>query len=209
MRGHAQRQGLVGHGPSPVALRCAAMVGIALIGATLMAAPATAKVERADDSAFIVTHEFDIAAAPASVWATLVKPERWWSAAHSWSGNAANFRMTPVPGGCFCETLPAKDGQRTGFAEHARVIHAKPGELLRLSGALGPLQSEALTGTLTFTLAPGAAGTTKVKLDYIVGGVSRMPLKSVAPAVDKVLGEQMTRLQAAVQPQSVQPKAMR
>ncbi len=134
---------------------------------------ALAKVDKADDAGFVVSFDLDIAASPDALWATLVTPKNWWSGEHSWSGDAANFWMTPVQGGCFCETLPtSKTRKKPGFVEHARVIYADPGSTLRLSGVLGPLQSEALTGTMSYTITPGAggAGTSKLKVDYVLGG---------------------------------------
>lgn len=174
----------------------------ALALAGLGSTAALAKVDKADDAGFVVSFDLDISASPSVLWATLITPKKWWSGEHSWSGDAANFWMKPVQGGCFCETLPkSKTRKSSGFVEHARVIYADPASTLRLSGVLGPLQSEALTGTMTYTIKPGASGakTSKLKMEYVVGGYSRIPLKSVAPLVDKVLGEQMARLKAAAE----------
>ncbi len=52
--------------------------------------------------------------------------------------------------GCFCERFP----DRQGSVEHARILYIQPPQMIRLSGALGPLQAEAVVGTLTFKLAP-------------------------------------------------------
>lgn len=162
---------------------------------------AIAKVDAAEDTHLAVSTELDIAAPPQALWAVMVTPSRWWSGEHSWSGDARNFWMTVRPGGCFCETLPpSKDRKARGFVEHARVIYADPASLLRLSGVFGPLQSEALTGTMSFTIKPGADGkTSKLEMTYSVAGYSRIPLKPVAPVVDKVLAEQMQRLKVAAE----------
>ena len=53
-------------------------------------------------------------------------------------------------------------------------------------------------GTLTITLGGTKEGTHLV-FDYVVGGYSRFKLEEIAPAVDKVLGEQLTRLVDAAQ----------
>ncbi len=66
--------------------------------------------------------------------------------------------------------------------------------MLRLSGALGPLQGEALSGTLTIKIVPGKDGTSAVTFEYVVGGYSRMALTELAPAVDGVIAEQHRRL---------------
>jgi hypothetical protein len=74
------------------------------------------------------------------------------------------------------------------------IIYAEPGRVLRLSGGLGPLQSEAVTGTLTITLKALPAGGTRIQWFYVVGGYGRFKFTEVAVAVDKVLEEQVKRL---------------
>ena len=128
-------------------------------------------------------------AAPAVIWAKLAHPENWWNKSHSWSGDSANLSLSLKKGGCFCERLPGG-----GFVEHARVIHLAARRMLRLSGALGPLQGEALAGTLTVTITAIDARRSKISFDYVVGGFARFPLDSIAPAVDGVIGEQHSRL---------------
>ncbi len=78
-----------------------------------------------------------------------------------------------------------------------RVVYVEKPRALRLSGALGPLQAEALQGSLTVFLRPGEAGT-QVLLEYVVGGYMRRPVADVAAGVDKVLGEQLARLGAGL-----------
>ena len=164
----------------------ALLLGAVIASTTL---PAHSKVVATDDRGFAISHSGEVKAAADAVWALLVHPETWWNKDHSWSGDAANFTMTPVAGGCFCEKLP-----NAGFVEHARIIFVAPSRMLRLSGALGPLQGEALIGTLTITIKAGTSGTSVVSFDYVVGGYSRFPLKEIAPAVDSVLAEQHRRL---------------
>ena len=74
-----------------------------------------------------------------------------------------------------------------------RVLHAAPRSWLRMSGALGPLQSEALNGTLTISLTPDN-GATKITWTYVVGGYARSPLEDIAIPVDMVQSEQLQRL---------------
>ena len=73
------------------------------------------------------------------------------------------------------------------------MVYAAPGEMLRLRGSLGPLQSEALTGTLTVTLK-AVDGGTEIDWTYVVGGHARFSLQELAPVVDGVIGEQFGRL---------------
>jgi hypothetical protein len=80
-----------------------------------------------------------------------------------------------------------------------RVIYVAPGSALRMRGALGPLQAEAVTGVLTVSLEPEGQKT-KVTFDYVVGGYMRTPMAEIAPAVDSVVGEQLMRLAARLGP---------
>jgi len=75
------------------------------------------------------------------------------------------------------------------------VIYAAPGERLRMVGALGPLQSEAVSGTLTIDLSD-APGGTLVSWTYVAGGYSREPMAQMAASLDMALGEQMRRMVA-------------
>lgn len=164
-----------------------------LMPALLATAPASAEVVKVEGSTFVVEHKLAVAAAPDAVWRVLSEPSRWWSKAHSWSGEAANLSMAMRPGGCFCETLP--DG---GGAEHARVIHVAPDRLLRLSGALGPLQQGAVTGTLSFEMTREGQGTALV-VRYVVSGYTGMDTAKLAPLVDGVIGEQAAGLKRAAE----------
>ena len=162
---------------------------LALVMLVMSAAPVQAEIREQSESGFTVSFAHKVMASPDQVWAALAQPSRWWSGEHSWSGDAKNFSLEPVAGGCFCERWGANS------VEHARVIFAMKDQQLRMSGAFGPLQGEALTGTLTITLkAEGRV--TMISADYVVGGHARFAFKDVAPAVDGVLGAQMTALAA-------------
>jgi hypothetical protein len=154
-----------------------------------LAAPAHAEV--VDASALgVTTHSaVDVSATPAEAWAVLIAPAQYWNAEHTWSGNSANLTLDPYAGGCFCEALPDSGGS----VQHMRVIYAKPTEELRLSGALGPFQTEALTGVLTITIKPIEGGT-EIVWDYRLGGYTKLDLVQLAPVVDGVLSEQIGRL---------------
>lgn len=170
------------------------------IAATAITAPAQAEIVESEHGGFASTNSVLVAADRAAVWRALVHPEDWWS--HSWSGDSANLRLDPQAGGCFCEVLPAADGWPSGSAEHMRVLTVMPGTMLRMSGALGPLQSEALAGTLTVTLFEQEEGTL-ITWDYITGGESRFALETFGPLVDGVqaefLGELAAQLGGAIE----------
>lgn len=157
--------------------------------AAAAASPAAAEVKSAAPAGFAVESRAVVAAAPAEAYAQIVRVDEWWDAAHSYSGNAANLSLQARPGGCFCERLA--DG---GGVEHMRVVSARPGVELRLQGGLGPLQAEAVTGSLSWSLKP-AGGGTEIVQRYVVGGYVDGGADRIAPAVDQVLAGQLLRLQ--------------
>ncbi|WP_432768650.1 hypothetical protein [Sphingopyxis sp.] len=164
--------------------------------AGLSAVPAHAKVIDQGELGFTVAHTAQVAATPEDVWKMLRMPQQWWSKDHSWSGDAANFWLDSQAGGCFCEKLP-DTGTGVGSVQHARILFARPNQLLRLSGAFGPLQGEALTGTLTIQIKATPTGSA-LRFDYVVGGYMRFKVGEIAPAVDKVIGEQLLGLTNAL-----------
>lgn len=155
----------------------------------LGSAPAMAEVRASGAAGFALESRATVAASPAEAYAALGRIGRWWSSEHTYSGEAANMTLELRVGACFCETIPADHG----VIEHGRVIYARPGQTLRLQAALGPLQSEAVQGTLTWSLR-AVDGGTEVTQTYIVGGYMRGGLEAVAPLVDQVMAEQVRRL---------------
>ncbi|WP_438726391.1 SRPBCC family protein [Parasphingorhabdus sp. DH2-15] len=168
---------------------------MALTGTAVFAvSPASAEIAKQDDNGFFITHEVDVTTSPDESYEMLRAPAKWWSAQHSWTGDAQNFYMDAQATGCFCELIPAsKEGGPRGSVEHMRIVYAEPGKRLRLTGGLGPLQAEAVQGSLTISLKPNANGTT-IRFEYVVGGYMRFPVEQIAPAVDTVIGEQVSRL---------------
>lgn len=155
-----------------------------------LAAPAQAEVTQTAHG-FAVTNEAVVPAQPDQVWAALIEPSRYWDGEHSWSGDAANFSLDPVAGGCFCEIWSEGNS-----AEHLRVVLVRPNEQLVLRGALGPLVTQGMSGALTWHLEPVPHGT-RIRQSFIVGGhLAAFDIPTIAPAVDGVLNEQLTRLAA-------------
>lgn len=166
--------------------------------AAACASPAAAEVQAASEAGFVSHNVVEVPAGPAEAWSMLFQPEAWWNGEHSYSAAAANMTIAPVAGGCFCEAIPVTNGMAAGQVEHMRVLYVDPRvRTLRMSGALGPLQSEAVTGVLTMTVEPSGAGS-KITWDYVVGGYMRMPMDEMAPLVDAVVGEQLSRLAASL-----------
>lgn len=178
----------------PFALASLLLAGLALAG------PAHAEVSDQSERGFVSRHAVVVSATPDLAWKRLVKVGSWWSSVHTFSGDAANMTLDPVPGGCFCEALPDEAAAKgkpapppRGGVEHMRVVYVDRLKALRMTGALGPLQSEAVTGTLTITLKPVEGGT-RILFEYVVGGYMRYPADKIAGAVDRVMGEQLTGL---------------
>jgi uncharacterized protein YndB with AHSA1/START domain len=158
----------------------------------LLAAPASAEVISSSPIHFDIESHVIVAATPARTYEALGRIGAWWNGAHSYSGNAANMRLELWAGGCFCETLA--DG---GTVEHMHVVQVLPERLIRMTGALGPLQSEALTGTLTWSLR-AVPGGTEITSVYLVSGHVRGDTGSYAAPVDAVLREQLERLRLSL-----------
>ncbi|MDG2002849.1 MAG: SRPBCC family protein [Novosphingobium sp.] len=171
-------------------LLCAAfvMAGLAL------ATPSSARVHEESATGFVIRLSVDVKETPETSWDMLVRPSKWWSATHTFSKDAQNLSLHPRAGGCFCEILPdlkSPSAAPRGSVEHMRVIFAEDARALRLIGALGPMQSEAVTGVLTIVLKPIAGGT-RILWEYVVSGKLRK--KGMAGAVDRALAEQILRL---------------
>lgn len=162
---------------------------LSLLTVLLCQLPASAGVLDSRPDGFTSRNTATILAPSAEVYAKLVQEvDRWWSSDHTFSGSAANLRLEARQGGCFCEALP-----NGGSVRHLTVVHADPGKLLRLNGGLGPLQAEAVTGSLSWALEDAEDGT-RVTLVYAVGGYVSGGLDAWAEAVDGVVREQLERL---------------
>lgn len=167
------------------------LIGL-VVGCLLAWAPvARAEVASAGPGGFVIQAEAEVAATPAEAWRALGRIERWWSSAHTYSGEARNLSLALRAGGCWCERWG--DGQSV---EHARVVLVMQHEgvrTLRAVGGLGPLQEMGAAGVLTFTVAPLASGA-KITMTYRVTGDPGLNLDQSAPLVDGVLMEQFGRL---------------
>ncbi len=162
----------------------------------LVPLPGAATVLDAHPAGFTVEHREVLPVSRAVAWnAVIADVAEWWSGAHTVSGDAANLYIDAVPLGCFCERL----GESGGLV-HLQVTFVNPTVMLRMTGGLGPLGLMGVNGNLTleFENTADAPGHTTVTLRYAVGGYRDGGLDVLAPAVDAVLGEQLTRLAAFV-----------
>ena len=163
------------------------------LAACAVSCAAAAEVVDSQPDGFTIRETATIAGPPAKVWATLIKPAAWWSSDHTYSHDARNLTLDARAGGAWLETLPSG-----GSVRHMVVVYIDPPGALRLEGALGPLQAMGGGGHLTVSLKQ-RGDATDVTLTYDFGGHTPGGLQAMAPAVDGVLGEQLTRLKAAAE----------
>jgi hypothetical protein len=155
---------------------------------------ASADVVESTANGFTTRAATEISAVPRAVYLALTaQVGGWWDPEHTWSGEARNMTIDARAGGCFCEKLA-----NGGSVQHMTVILAEPGKTLRMRGALGPLQEQAVVGTITWTLTE-AGPRTRVEMTYVVGGYMRGGLEPVAKIVDTVLGTQVQRLKQYIE----------
>lgn len=161
-----------------------------LLAALAFSTTAMAEVRETAPNAFHVETSISSTAPPAAVYSALTRHiGKWWDSGHTFSGDSRNLTLDKRPGGCFCERLPG------GGVQHARVIYADAGKMLRLEGSLGPLQEMAVAGVWTFKLDPEGTGT-KVTMNYRIAGALTMDSAKLAPLVEQVLTVQLQRLKA-------------
>ena len=179
---------------------------VILVVAAIVSAPAAAEVVSSSDSGFALQSTASVPVAPDVVWADLVAPAKWWDPEHTWSGKASNLYLDPQATGCFCELLGSGEpgsvdpglvgpGRPRGSVEHLHIVHVLPGRLLRMTGGLGPLQSEPVGAVLTIALESAGEGT-RIRFEYKVSGLVTIKGGDIAPAVDGVLSAQLARLAA-------------
>ncbi len=159
------------------------------------ATAAYAEVADMNASGFLIKHEVIVNATPANAYKALVdEVGGWWNPAHTYSTDASNLSIDAWPGGCFCEQLP-----NGGGVQHMSVVYASPGQIVRMMGALGPLQSSGLAGSMTWKFTPAGPSVTKIELSYSVGGYLQGGFEKIAPAVDRMVGEQLGRLKTFIE----------
>jgi|HubBroStandDraft_1064217.scaffolds.fasta_scaffold95850_2 uncharacterized protein YndB with AHSA1/START domain len=155
--------------------------------------PAGAAVVDLAANGFTVQVAAHISATPDRVYAALITPARWWSPDHTFSGSSANLSVEAKAGGCWCEKLP-----NGGSVAHLTVVYTDPGKLFRLRGALGPFQSHAVDGAMTWSLKAGGGGT-ELSLEYTLGGYIKGGFEPWSKAVDGMLSEQFARLKRFIE----------
>ena len=159
-----------------------------IIGLTLLAAaPAQTAVVQSGPSGFTVRHSVNLVVPTDKAFAALGELPRWWDKEHTYSGDRANLSLTLRSGGCFCERL-----EKGGGVEHLHVNLVQPGERVVMTGALGPLLYEGVSGVMDVKVERIAGGS-RVTMEYRAGGFANGNGDTLAPIVDKVLGQQLKR----------------
>jgi uncharacterized protein YndB with AHSA1/START domain len=150
--------------------------------------PAAAEVVSADPHGFEVRETVNLVVKPEVAFAAFRDLPAWWDPAHTYSGKSANLSLNLTPGGCFCERLA--DG---GGIEHLHVTYVDvPEHHVVLTGALGPLLYEAVTGVMDIQFKRTAGGS-QLTLDYRAAGFAGGNGDKLAPAVDAMLAGQLKR----------------
>ena len=153
-----------------------------------------AEVTDSSVGGFTTVNEVVVHTSRAEAWVAAVNDiGSWWSPDHTISGDAARMSIQSQLQGCFCETL----GENAGVV-HLVVTMVNPTNLLRMTGALGPLGLMGVDGNMIWEFED-AEGGARVRFTYAVGGYSKDGLDKIAPAVDFVLGEALNRLKAYVE----------
>lgn len=126
---------------------------------------------------------------PDQLWQRLLAPGKWWSSAHTYSGDAGNLSLDATVGGYW------KEAWEGGAVAHGRVILLQAPRTLRLEAPFGPLQGVGAYVVWTITLEPAEAGNgTRVLFDETAVAPVGARLDTLAPAVDAVKTEAMRRL---------------
>lgn len=160
---------------------------VLLLGWLAAAAPSTAEVVGVNGNGFHIRVSTELPVGRDRAWEQFVHPERWWNAEHSWFGKRANFSLTPIAGGCLCES------QGDSSVQHLTVATVIAGERMVLLGGLGPLQAMGLDGAASFSFEEVAPERTRVIHDYRVSGYSE---SSFEPLAQAVAGVQQLQLDA-------------
>jgi uncharacterized protein YndB with AHSA1/START domain len=161
---------------------------VMLLGAPVQSAP------EITPNGFLVKFDVSINAPAAKVYDALIaQVGSWWNPEHTYSHDAKNLSIDARPEGCFCEKLP-----NSGGIEHLRVVYIAPPQVVRFSGALGPLQASGVAGSMTWKLT-GGPDNTRLDLSYSVGGFIQGGFEKMAPAVEAMLREQFDRLKLFVE----------
>jgi uncharacterized protein YndB with AHSA1/START domain len=145
----------------------------------MLAPPLRADVVSSSDTHYVLRLEARADLPPAMLWKRLVNPAAWWSADHSYSGDAANLSLDVGAGGLW------KESWGNNSVVHGRLLTAIEGQLLRLEAPFGPLQAKGAYVIWTISLKPDGEGTLVV-FDEVAHAPAGSNMIELAPAVHGV-----------------------
>ncbi|MEZ6096450.1 MAG: DUF6370 family protein [Pirellulaceae bacterium] len=176
---------------------------LVLLMSSMLVQTLSAEVTSVGENGFQVRIVRELEQEAKSAFSIMVEDlNQWWSSDHTWSGDAANLSFD-LERRQMIETLPAG-----GFVRHMEIVYYSPEQtMLRLDGALGPLQGMGLTGALTLAVKH-VDEKTQVELTYCVSGHSPDGFKELAPVVDMVLSQQLDGLAKLVSEDKADEKSL-
>ena len=176
---------------------CAAImrrISLGVLALVILSGTPARSAPEVTPNGFLVKFDVSVNSPVAKVYDALVgQVGSWWNPEHTYSHDAKNLSIDARAGGCFCEKLPNGGGM-----EHLRVVYVAPPQVVRFSGALGPLQASGVAGSMTWKLT-GESDNTRLELSYSVGGFIPGGFEKIAPAVEAMLREQLDRLKLFVE----------
>jgi uncharacterized protein YndB with AHSA1/START domain len=135
-----------------------------------------AETKEIKTAAFQIQQEVVIAAKPEAVYdAATGDISAWWD--HHMSEHPKKLYIEAKPGGCFCEIF---DDAGNG-AQHAVVIYADRGKMLRFTGPLG-FSGMAIDSVTTYEFLPDSAGT-KLRVTVNITGQIDEPTAQLVDGV--------------------------
>lgn len=161
---------------------------IAFIFIALATTATQAEVTEVSEQHFVISINITINAPSSKVYEQFIEIGEWWQDSHTWFGNATKMTIEPKANGCFCE----RNGEQQAL--HMTISQINPGKSIHMTGGLGPLQSLAVNGYMTWNFEAAEDNTTNLKLNYRVTGFVNQKTEDWAKAVDGVLMQQVSNL---------------
>ena len=161
----------------------------------LVSAATMAEVVSKSPTGFSLKITGEAPVTPAAAYDQFVQIGEWWTESHTYYGDGGNLSLEPKAGGCFCE--------RAGNNEvmHMLITYIKPGEEIRMTGGLGPLQMMGVHGGMSWSFSALDNGNTLITQTYNVTGYSEGGLGQLADIVDQVQTGQLNALVSKLTPQ--------
>lgn len=148
------------------------------------------KVINQSEHAFELSTRIIINQPVATVFKQFGQVELWWHPDHTFSGKAENMVLA-IDDACFCERWS------NNIIRHMNIVAVEENKRQVWHGGLGPLQSFAVNGALTWDFKAITPQQTSVTYTYRVYGA--IPDTAAwSGAVDSVLIQQLSRLKKSI-----------